>query len=227
VSWEPQFIANRTLRSLNFESTIDYYQGSASGEIETRVQDASAGVSFDDGGSITMTAQQTFDRLQVPLRIPAGNPRVAVPAGDHEFTGYQARFSTSPQRVLSGSAAFNWGDFYNGERTGFTSSVTLAPGYHLILNAGWDRNDIVLPGGSFITDLVRTRASYVFSPRTVLHAFVQYNTDTNQVASNIRFNWTYRPLSDIYVVYNDTRLTPSGLTRERALIVKVTRLISF
>jgi hypothetical protein len=47
------------------------------------------------------------------------------------------------------------------------------------------------------------------------------------VSSNIRFNWTHRPLSDLYIVYNDTRDTLTGLTRERALIVKLTNLFSF
>ena len=226
ISWEPQFPASPTFRSLSFASTVNYYQGSASGLMETRVRDGSAVLWFDDGRSISLIAQQTFDRLRAPLRIPAGNPRVAVPAGDYQYVGYQAQF-VSAQRMIMGTAAFNWGDFYNGERSGFSGSVNMTPGHHLILNAGWDRNNIAVAGGAFRTDLLRTRATYAFNPRTVVHAFIQYNTDTNQVASNIRFNWTYRPLSDLYIVYNDTRATPSGLTRERALIVKLTNLISF
>jgi hypothetical protein len=57
--------------------------------------------------------------------------------------------------------------------------------------------------------------TYAFSPRIVLRSFFQYNADTHQVSSNIRFNWTYQPLSDIFIVYNNTQDTVIGPTRER------------
>ena len=227
VSWEPQLVRNQTIRSLNFGTTVDYHEGSASGKIETRVQTGNLGISFDDGASATFTAQQTFDRLPRALNIPAGNPRVAIPAADYSFLGYTARVNTAQRRELAGNVTFNWGDFYSGGRKALSGGVTYAPGFHLILNVSYERNDVDLSNGSFTTNLLRTRATYAFTPRTVVHTFIQYNADTHQVSSNIRFNWTHRPLSDLYVVYNDTRDTLTGLTRERALIVKVTNLFSF
>ena len=60
-----------------------------------------------------------------------------------------------------------------------------------------------------------------------MNAFFQYNADTRQVSSNIRFNITHHPLSDLYVVYNDTRDTARGEIVGRALIVKLTNLFNF
>jgi hypothetical protein len=37
----------------------------------------------------------------------------------------------------------------------------------------------------------------------------------------------HHPLSDLYVVYNDTRDTLAGHYRERALIIKLTNLFNF
>jgi len=59
------------------------------------------------------------------------------------------------------------------------------------------------------------------------NAFLQYNADTHQASSNLRFNFTHHPLSDIYVVYNDRRDTMNGQLLERAVIVKLTNLFSF
>jgi hypothetical protein len=227
VSWEPQLVANRTIRSLNFGAKTDYYEGSASRKTETRLHTGELGISFDDGASSTFTVQQTFDRLFRPLNIPAGTPRAAIAEGDYGFVGYSARVSTSSRRELAGNATFSWGDFYSGDRKALTGGVTYAPGYHLILNVSYERNDVNLSNAAFTTNLLRTRATYAFSPRTVVHAFIQYNADTHQVSSNIRFNWTHRPLSDLYIVYNDTRDTVTGLSRERALIIKFTNLFSF
>ena len=68
---------------------------------------------------------------------------------------------------------------------------------------------------------------YGFSPRAFFNAFIQYNADTHQVSSNLRFNVTHHPLSDIYVVYNDRRERTGGQLLERAFIVKVTNLFNF
>ena len=84
-----------------------------------------------------------------------------------------------------------------------------------------------LPNGAFTTALVGAKVIYGFSPRAFLDAFLQYNADTHLVSSNIRFDLIHRPLSDVYIVYNDTRDTALGQVRERAFVVKVTNLFTF
>ena len=68
---------------------------------------------------------------------------------------------------------------------------------------------------------------YGFTPRSFFNAFIQYNADTHLVSSNIRFNWTHHPLSDVYIVYNDTRNTLTHEARERGFIIKLTNLFRF
>ena len=89
------------------------------------------------------------------------------------------------------------------------------------VSTSYSRNDVTLPVGDFTTQLLGARILYGFTPRLFLNAFLQY-ADTKQVSSNIRFNFTHHPLSDIYIVYNDRRDTTTGELVERALIVKVT-----
>ncbi len=83
------------------------------------------------------------------------------------------------------------------------------------------------PFGMSTTDLAGARFLYGFSPRSFINAFFQYNSETHEVSTNIRFNITYRPLSDIYVVYNDRRSSRGNELMERAFIVKVTNLFNF
>ena len=51
---------------------------------------------------------------------------------------------------------------------------------------------------------------YAFSSRTSLNAFLQYNSTTDEFSVNTRFNIIYRPLSDLFVVYNERRDTLTG-----------------
>ena len=71
------------------------------------------------------------------------------------------------------------------------------------------------------------RLIYGFNPFAFFNAFIQYDAEANRVSSNIRFNWTHSPLSDLYIVYNDTRDTDRGELVDRAFIVKFTNLFNF
>ena len=89
------------------------------------------------------------------------------------------------------------------------------------------RGVVTLPNGTFTTNLIGSRFLYSFTSRAFLNAFFQYNADTHQVSSNIRFNLIHHPLSDLYLVYNDTRETTTRETVGRALMIKVTNLFNF
>jgi hypothetical protein len=81
-----------------------------------------------------------------------------------------------------------------------------------------------LPQGSFAASLVGMRLDWSFSPRMFLNAFVQYNGETDTWLSNIRYNFIHRPLSDIYIVWNATRMPTDSYG---ALLLKYTHLIAF
>jgi hypothetical protein len=128
---------------------------------------------------------------------------------------------------VSGNGAYSRGDFYGGDQRHLTGGVNLKPNYHVTLNLTYDRNRVELPGGDFTTDLIGVKMIYGFSPRAFFNAFIQYNADTHLVSSNIRFDLIHHPLSDLYIVYNDTRDTVLDQIRERAVIVKLTNLFNF
>jgi hypothetical protein len=121
----------------------------------------------------------------------------------------------------------SWGEFWNGHNRSLSSSLDYSPNYRVNIDLSYSRNYVTLPAGEFTTQLVGARVLYGFSPRAFFNAFIQYNADTHQVSSNLRFNFMHHPLSDIYVVYNDRRDTSAGQLVERAFIVKVTNLFNF
>jgi hypothetical protein len=226
VSWQP-LADSRTIRNYVFGSSLDYYEGAASGQLETRIQSANAGIQFHDNSSLNFNVDQTFERLTNAFTIHAVAPRVTIPAGDYAFQSYTARFTTDASRKVAGSGNVTTGKFWNGTRESFTGGVSFRPNAHLNIDVDYSRNHVDLAGGTFVTHLSAARISYAFTPRAVLNAYFQYNADTDQVSSNIRFNVIHRPLSDLFVVYNDRRDTAAGGLIERAVIVKFTNLFNF
>jgi hypothetical protein len=227
VAWKPLFPKSQTIRNLNFQNSLDYYGGSGSGKVETRSNDTTLGIVFESNAQVNFIVNRTFERLAVALLIPSGNPHVAIPAGDYTFRGYNANFTTNLRRKVSGKGIYSWGDFYNGDHKQVIGEFNLKLNYHLTTNLTYDRNHVRLPNGTFTTELVGAKLIYGFSPRAFLNAFIQYNADTHLISSNIRFDLIHHPLSDLYIVYNDTRNTLTNQTRERSFTVKLTNLFNF
>jgi hypothetical protein len=75
--------------------------------------------------------------------------------------------------------------------------------------------------------LIGLRVLYAFTSNAFFNSFLQYNASTDQFSANTRFNIIHRPLSDLYVVYNEQRDTISGLLLARGVTVKFTNLFDF
>jgi hypothetical protein len=223
VQYQPQFRNNDTIRNLNFSTAIDYIRGVSSGQIETRTQEAVVGIELDDNSNANFTLTNTFDRLLEADRIQG----IPLAAGDYEYLGYAASYGSNNARAISGGVSTDWGEFWDGTRRSFGGNVSVKPNYHLNVTVNYSRNNLRLGSGSAVSNLVGTRIVYGFSPRSFFNAFLQYNSSTREVSTNIRFNLMYRPLSDLYIVYNDRRDTSAGQHMERAFIVKLTRLLTF
>jgi hypothetical protein len=223
LAWTPQIQRSEAIRNLNFGTSVDYYKG-VDGRIETRTQDATAGISFENNGFVHFTTTETFDRLVSPFAI---RPTITLAAGDYEYRRHSLRADSGSRRKVNVSGNASWGDFWNGRSRMMGGGLDMRPNHHLGVDLSYSRNHVTLPNGEFTTQLLGTRILYGFTPRLFVNAFLQYNADTKQVSSNIRFNFTHHPLSDIYIVYNDRRDTTGGQLVERALIVKVTNLFTF
>ncbi len=95
----------------------------------------------------------------------------------------------------------------------------------LTASGTYEFNDVDLPEGDFQTKLARFRVDYSFSTAMFLNAFVQYNSTSRTWLTNVRYRMIYRPLSDFYLVYNETR--PAGGIARRTLVLKQTILLAF
>ena len=223
-SWLPRLRKSKTIRNLIFTTNLDYFEG-GNGKVETRTQGITLGTQFQNGGNINFTVNENFDRLVKPflIRTPIlRSPRAITNTASIWRNSPAARGRRSPEPALS-----VWVSFGMVIASHSPAAMGWRPDYHLNTTLDYTYNRVNLPNGSFSTSLVGARLLYGFSPRFFLNAFVQYNADTHQVSSNIRFDIIHHPMSDLYLVYNDRRDTLNGQLVERAFIIKLTNLFNF
>ena len=83
------------------------------------------------------------------------------------------------------------------------------PNYRLVFDLGLQITNISLdlPQAEFTTTLVNLRTGYSFSTNMFLDTLLQYRNDVKQFSANVRFNLIHRPLSDFFIVYNESQFT--------------------
>ena len=63
-----------------------------------------------------------------------------------------------------------------------------------------------------------------------MRSLTQYNSLTHEVTTSVRFNFIYRPGSDLYIVYNDLQQTglPTDVfaPSDRQFVVKMNYLLA-
>ena len=67
----------------------------------------------------------------------------------------------------------------------------------------YNSNKIKLPYASSNLDSYTSKVEVSFNTKLFLTTFFQYNSQIDNINLNTRFQWNFKPLSDIYLVYTD------------------------
>jgi hypothetical protein len=128
---------------------------------------------------------------------------ISVPAGSYRFTSHQVAYTSAGDRRLTFTSSFQWGDYYTGTLKSAQATAQYRPNPHLALAVNDTLNVFRLPQGNFSIELAGLQISYAFNRFLNLTTFAQADTAQIQAASaNIRLRYTFRPDSDLYVIYN-------------------------
>ena len=214
------------IRKLTWEASVDYFENTA-GEVESRKQVGRFNAELENSDRFTIEATWELENIVNPFQVGSD---VEIGIGSYTFTSYRASYQLGEQRRVSGTVAFQWGDFYDGTiraisvnqgRMVITNQLSIEPGVSL--------NLLDLPQGEANQTVLRVRSDYAFTPRMFASALVQFNTSDEILSSNLRFRWEYSPGSELFLVWTDERdQAPNGTgLRTQALALKVTRLLRY
>ena len=167
----------------------------------------------------------TYEGVVSPFEI---YPGVVVPPGTYEHAEAQLTLQSDQGAPVWGRIQVNAGGFFGGDRLRLNPQFRVRVSDRFNTEVSWDRNDVTLPWGQFVTNLARTRVSYSFSPRLFVQGLVQYNDRADLWSSNFRFGWLQQANTGLFVVYTDSHLIDErGLgpsVADRSLIIKFSQM---
>jgi hypothetical protein len=213
-----------SIRKLLWSTSLDYVENGV-GLVETREQQGTFGIDFENSDVFRLEYTRTYEFLPDSFEI---SPGIELASAGYDYGSVRAAYNLGQRRRVSAQLALDHGAFYNGRRT----SVQIARGRvnvssQLSLEPTYTVNRVTLDQGAFTSHLAGSRITYTVTPMMFASALVQYRSDGRMVSTNARLRWEYQPGSELFFVYNEERDTlgrrfPSLMNR--SIIVKVNRL---
>jgi hypothetical protein len=155
--------------------------------------------------------------------------RVTVNPGNYPYEEAGMIAATAAGRPLQLGINGNVKRQYAGRLTTAAGTLRLNPGRHVSFDLGGSRTWVRLPNGRFIADLSHVRVTCAFTTRLAVFALAQFDGLEREVSANVRLNYTFRPGSDLFVVFNERRGSDRSVWDfdERAAVIKVAYLSRF
>jgi hypothetical protein len=179
---------------------------------------------FNDSSRAVTAWNISSEGVRRPFEI---QPGVTVPIGNYDHSQAMLIYNTNGAAPLGFGLRATIGGRFGGEELTWGPSIRMRKGDTLQASLSWTRTDIDLPFGSFVTNLIRGRVSYDFSPQLFIQSLLQYNESADLWSVNFRFGWVQQANTGLFIVYNDTRglddITLQG--GGRSLILKYSRMI--
>lgn len=180
-------------------------------------------IGFRDRSQISFDVSENFVLLARPFS-PTNTGGVYLPAGSsYSWQDAGIGFNSDSRKQFTYSFDAGYGTYYNGTRWNVRGSVSyrFQPYGSIELTANY--NDITLPQpyNSAALILLSPKLDITLTDKLFLTTFLQYNDQIDNLNTNIRLQWRFAPVSDLFIVYTENSYTGDFSTKTRGLVVKV------
>ena len=204
--WNSFFFFDESMRKTDYLNLLQYY------------------VNFRNRSSLKLTLIDEFVELLDPFD-PTGTGKPELSAGSrHYWNAVRLDYGSKPQSMFTYSIGTRVGGYYED---GNWFSLNNELGYrfqpYVSLSSVISYNNIRMPAPWNTTEfwLVGAKADITFTNKLFFATLFQYNEQTGNFNLNSRFQWRYRPASDLFIVYTSNDQDAPVAQRTQSLTLKL------
>ena len=210
--------SKNTINSLDFAIQTNHYYTSWGGFVE-----------FNGSGSIDLLFANRREAYiaWVQNRVNLLYPTIIFPEtgllakAKYDFGFLEIKFASNFLRPFSWGLDVQHGGYYNGKRATITGNIKYRAQPWGNFAIDFIYNDITLNNKKTNPYIFGPTIEFAFSEKLFWTTFMQYNTQIKNFNVNSRFQWRFKPLSDVYLVYTDNYLTDGLLHKNRSLVFRI------
>jgi hypothetical protein len=180
-------------------------------------------VNFKNMSQVSISGQEEFVELDKPYD-PTNTGGVMLPAGERlGWKSVMAAYNSDIRKSFNYTLNGTYGGYYNGERWNLTGVLNyrVQPYGSVGLTMNYNKINLPKPYSSASLILVGPSVDITFTDKLFLTTFVQYNNQIDNINMNIRFQWRFAPVSDLFIVYTGNSYSENFLNKNRGLVVKL------
>ena len=172
-------------------------------------------LNFKNRSEMVFTFENQFIVLQNPFDPIRTGIRSLEALTEHRWNSVNLEYNSKPQSLFTYALKSSYGGYFqDGKRWLFFSEMGYRFQPYIELNTLVSYNHIELeePWGTNGFWLLGIKSNFTFTKNIFFSNLYQYNEQQKLWIFNSRFQWRYKPASDIFLVFNssDTRmLTPN------------------
>jgi hypothetical protein len=155
---------------------------------------------------------------------PTNTGGVKLATGEQfHWNSARAAFTSDARKLFNYVLNASIGGYYNGKRWHVNGRMNYRVQPYGSVGMTMSYNDISLPEpyNSAKLILVGPTLDITFTDKLFLTTFVQYNNQIDNLNMNIRFQWRFAPVSDLFIVYTGNSYTENFVNKNRGLVLKL------
>jgi len=141
----------------------------------------------------------------------------------HRWNSVGFELASKPQQLFTYLISGRLGGYYfNGNRTFVSADLgyRFQPYFSMTMSTSFNNISLPAPWNNNTFWLVGPRIDVTFTNKLFFTTFLQYNNQQKNINLNTRFQWRYKPASDLFLVYTDNYFPAPFNVKNRALVLK-------
>jgi Domain of unknown function (DUF5916)/Carbohydrate family 9 binding domain-like len=162
------------------------------------------------------------NKTNLPFPITIINDSL-IEAKTYHNNSFYMSYVFDSRKPVSGELETEISKFYGGMKYMYTGVIKYRVQPWGNFGLKYTQNNVQLGEvyGNKIYHLIGPKAEISFSKSIAWTTFIQYNTQAENFNINTRFQWRYKPMSDIYVVFSNNYNTLDGKTKNYGVTFKL------
>ncbi len=148
-----------------------------------------------------------------------------LPAGSkYNFGNVFVNYTSTRKTLFNWNAEAAKGSFYSGniQYVQGEFGYRYQPYVNFAINFNYTDINLGSPFEHAKLWLIGPKLDVTFTDKIFWSTFVQYNKQIDNMNINMRLQWRYQPVSDIFLVYTDNYIPGNWNSRNRAIVLKMT-----
>lgn len=173
--------------------------------------------------SYSIEYEENYIKLTEPFDPTNSGKDTLATGSEYNYRTLGASITSDKRKLFTYNLKFSYGGFYNGKRENLQTGIgyRFQPFGSISLEMDYNRLTFEKEFNNSTILLIGPKIDITFTNKIFLTTWVQYNNQINNTNINMRFQWRFAPVSDLFIVYTDNYFSDTFKVKNRALVIKI------